>query len=81
MQLNSFLMAAHLKKICFSALVLLSLTSRSMDNLDLRLHAFSDKVNGAKFFGEADHAHAETIGFATQAVSTPGPISSNATMR
>lgn len=42
-----------------------------MDNLERRLLSFHNKLSGAKFFSEVDHAHAETIGFATQAVAAP----------
>jgi hypothetical protein len=64
-------MPVHITRVCFSALVLLSLTSMAKDNLERRLFTFEEKVNGSKFFGEADHAHAETIGFAAQVVGTP----------
>jgi hypothetical protein len=68
---NPLYMPVHIIRVCFSALVLLSLTSMAKDNLERRLFTFEEKVNGSKFFGEADHAHAETIGFAAQVVGTP----------
>jgi hypothetical protein len=70
-QFNPLYMPVHIIRVCFSALVLLSLTSMAKDNLERRLFTFEEKVNGSKFFGEADHAHAETIGFAAQVVGTP----------
>jgi hypothetical protein len=70
-QFNPLYMPAHIIRVCFSALVLLSLTSMAKDNLERRLFTFEEKVNGSKFFGEVDQTHAETFGFATQPISTP----------
>lgn len=71
MQLNPFHMPAHFKMICFSALALLSHTSWSMDNLDRRLMVNYGTLDRSKYFSDADHAHAETIGFPAQVVGTP----------